>query len=72
MQVFIALISTTIFPGHQNWFSSKPVRPKLGVNYPPGVICGFLGVTRNQNRNVVLCYERSLEKTFWTGNAKSF
>jgi len=38
----------------------KPVVPKLGVNYPQGVICGSSGETRNQNHNVVLYYERSL------------
>jgi len=50
------------------YISGSQTRDKL----PPGVICSFLGVTRNQNHNVVLYYERSLEKTFSTGNAKSF
>ena len=38
----------------------KSVDPKLGVNYPLGIICHSLGVTRNQNHNVVLYYEQSL------------
>jgi len=40
--------------------TAKAVVPKLGVNYPPGVICDSSGVTRNENHNVVLYYERSL------------
>ena len=50
----------------------RAVVPKLGVNYTPGGVLVLLGVTRNQNHNVVLYFERSLEKTFSTGNAKSF
>jgi len=34
---------------------------KRGVNCPTGVICDSLGVMRNQNRNFVLYYKRSLQ-----------
>jgi len=47
----------------------KAVVPKLGVNYPPRVICDFSGgtaktTTYSQNHIVVLYYERSLQKNF--------
>ena len=43
-----------------DFLSSKPVVPTLGVHCPPGVICNSSGVLRNQNHNFALYYKRSL------------
>jgi len=40
-----------------------------GGKLPPGVICDSSGLTRKQNHNVVLYYERSLQNKFSTWNA---
>jgi len=39
---------------------SKAVVPKLEVNYPLGIMCDSVRVTRKQNYNAVLHYEQSL------------
>jgi len=44
----------------ENNLDFRAVVSKVGINYPPGVIFDSSGVTRNQNHNVVLYYQRSL------------